>query len=60
MTSHPFLKDRFHPATSDLSRPSGTWLQPLEERGREDGHDEEDWLRAKEEITNKKCRTATA
>jgi hypothetical protein len=31
-----------------------------EERGREDGHDEEDWLRAKEEITIKKFRTATA
>ena len=31
-----------------------------EERGREDGHDEEDWLRAKEEITINKFRTATA
>ena len=31
-----------------------------EARGREDGHDEEDWLRAKEEITIKKFRTATA
>lgn len=31
-----------------------------EERGREDGHDQEDWLRAKEEITTKKYRTATA
>jgi Protein of unknown function (DUF2934) len=31
-----------------------------EERGREDGHDEEDWLRAKEEITVKKYRTAIA
>jgi Protein of unknown function (DUF2934) len=31
-----------------------------EERGREDGHDEEDWLRAKEELTIKKFRTATA
>ena len=31
-----------------------------EERGREDGHDEEDWLRAKEEITMKKFRTASA
>ena len=31
-----------------------------EERGREDGRDEEDWLRAKEEITVKKFRTATA
>ena len=30
-----------------------------EERGREDGHELEDWLRAKEEIT-KKYRTATA
>ena len=28
------------------------------ERGREDGHEEEDWLRAKEEITSKKSRTA--
>jgi len=31
-----------------------------EERGRENGHDEEDWLRAKEELTIKKFRTATA
>ena len=31
-----------------------------EERGREDGHDEKDWLRAKEEITIKKFRTASA
>jgi len=31
-----------------------------EARGREDGHDEEDWLRAKEEITIKKFRTASA
>jgi Protein of unknown function (DUF2934) len=31
-----------------------------EERGREDGHAEEDWLRAKEEIAIKKFRTATA
>jgi Protein of unknown function (DUF2934) len=30
-----------------------------EERGREDGHEQEDWFRAKEEITNKKFRTAT-
>jgi hypothetical protein len=31
-----------------------------EERGREDGHEQEDWLRAKEEITIKKFRTAIA
>jgi Protein of unknown function (DUF2934) len=31
-----------------------------EERGREDGHEQEDWFRAKEEITNKKFQTATA
>jgi hypothetical protein len=31
-----------------------------EERGRQDGHDEEDWLRAKAEITNKKARTVAA
>jgi Protein of unknown function (DUF2934) len=31
-----------------------------EQRGREDGHAEEDWLRAKEEITRKKARTASA
>ena len=31
-----------------------------EERGREEGHDEEDWYRAKEELTVKKFRTATA
>jgi len=31
-----------------------------EERGREDGHEQEDWLRAKEEITIKKFRPAIA
>jgi hypothetical protein len=31
-----------------------------EQRDRQDGHDEEDWLRAKEQITIKKFRTATA
>ena len=31
-----------------------------EERGREDGHEMEDWFRAKEEIIIKKFRTATA
>jgi hypothetical protein len=31
-----------------------------EERGREDGHEEEDWFHAKEEMTSKKFRTATA
>ena len=29
-------------------------------RGREDGHELEDWLRAEEEITQKKARTAAA
>ncbi len=31
-----------------------------EARGREDGHDLDDWLRAEEEITSKKIRTAAA
>ena len=31
-----------------------------EARGREDGHEQEDWFRAKEETTIKKFRTATA
>jgi len=31
-----------------------------EERGRQDGHELDDWLRAKEEITIKKFRTASA
>ena len=31
-----------------------------EARGRGDGHELEDWFRAKEEITIKKFRTATA
>ena len=31
-----------------------------EERGRENGHEQEDWYRAKEDITIKKFRTATA
>ncbi len=31
-----------------------------EERGRQDGHAEEDWFRAKVEITTKKFLTATA
>ena len=30
-----------------------------EARGREDGHEQEDWLRAEEEITSKKVRAAT-
>ena len=29
-------------------------------RGREDGHEVEDWLRAEEEITSKKVGSATA
>jgi hypothetical protein len=31
-----------------------------EARGRKDGHELEDWLRAKEEIRDKKFRAATA
>jgi uncharacterized protein (DUF2249 family) len=31
-----------------------------EARGREDGHELDDWLRAKEEITQRKVRTAAA
>lgn len=31
-----------------------------EARGREDGHAMEDWLRAEEEITNRKARTIAA
>jgi Protein of unknown function (DUF2934) len=31
-----------------------------EARGREDGHEQEDWLRAEEEITSKKVGSATA
>jgi hypothetical protein len=31
-----------------------------ETRGREDGHELEDWLRAEEEITSKKVRTVAA
>ena len=31
-----------------------------EERGRQDGHEEEDWLRAEEEITQKKAGTIAA
>jgi hypothetical protein len=34
--------------------------QLYEARGREDGHEEEDWFRAKEEIAIKKFRTASA
>jgi Protein of unknown function (DUF2934) len=34
--------------------------QLYEAGGREDGHELEDWFRAKEEITIKKVRTATA
>jgi hypothetical protein len=34
--------------------------QLYEARGRKDGHDLDDWLRAKEEIREKKFRTATA
>jgi hypothetical protein len=31
-----------------------------EERGRKDGHELDDWLRAEEEITRKKARTIAA
>ena len=31
-----------------------------EARGQEDGHEQEDWFRAKEELAIKKFRTATA
>jgi DUF2934 family protein len=31
-----------------------------QERGREDGHELDDWLRAEKDITSKKFRTATA
>lgn len=31
-----------------------------QDRGGEDGHDQEDWLRAEEEITGRKTRTAVA
>jgi len=31
-----------------------------EQRGREDGHDLEDWLRAEEEITQKRVRRVAA
>jgi DUF2934 family protein len=34
--------------------------QLYEARGREDGREQEDWFRAKEELTLKKFRTATA
>lgn len=32
----------------------------FEERGRENGHDQEDWLRAEEEVTGKKIHTMAA
>ena len=31
-----------------------------EQRGREEGHELEDWLRAEEEVTGRKVRAATA
>jgi hypothetical protein len=31
-----------------------------EQRGREDGHDVEDWLRAEEEVTHKRSRHVAA
>lgn len=34
--------------------------QLYEARGREDGHEQEDWFRAEEEIREKKARTAAA
>jgi len=33
-------------------------FEPYQERGREDGHQLDDWLLAEEEITIKKSRTA--
>jgi hypothetical protein len=55
--------------TSVTSEPQGLELEDqirhrayelYEARGREDGHELEDWFRAKEELTIKKFRTATA
>ena len=34
--------------------------QLYEERGREDGHELDNWLRAEQEITEKKARAASA
>jgi Protein of unknown function (DUF2934) len=35
-------------------------MKLYQERGREDGHDVEDWLRAEEEITEQKVRRKAA
>jgi hypothetical protein len=52
---HPvFAKQRSQPGGEEFG------LRELyEARGREDGHEQEDWLRAEEEITGRKARTAT-
>jgi hypothetical protein len=50
--------------TSDLREPEHQIrlraYQLYEARGREDGHELEDWLRAEREITGKKLRIAAA
>ena len=48
------------PDERDLERQISMRAYELyEARGREDGHEQEDWLRAEEEIKSKKARTAT-
>ena len=51
------------PSTIEPQNPEEQILpreRTVRKRGREDGHELEDWFRAKEEITIKKFRTATA
>ena len=48
----------FHPNLEEEIRCRA--YQIYEERGREDGHDLEDWLRAEAEITGTATRTAAA
>ena len=48
--SHPNLEEQIRRRAHEL----------YEERGREDGHDMEDWLRAEAEITAKNAKTAAA
>ena len=49
-TETPDLDEEIHRRAYEL----------YEERGRENGHDFDDWLRAEEEITNRKARTIAA
>jgi Protein of unknown function (DUF2934) len=63
MTTHPPKKSPMAVTSEpqELEHAIRLRAQELyEERGRKDGHELDDWLRAEEEITQKKARTIAA